>query len=141
MRPFKKHDHPVTPTCLECGKLATSSPSVQFLRWNKNWKKRVKPTNKRRRRRLTLHWKDNDSSTSSQSSESMEREKKNCLKVDNLSSKSNVSSFSSTDENKYYQLFDMLNELHEEARKLQYSNNRYKRENRWLENISNQLET
>jgi len=60
----------------------------------------------------------------------MEREKKNCLKVDNLSSKSNVSSFSSTDENKYYQLFDMLNELHEEARKLQYSNNRYKRENR-----------
>lgn len=41
--------------------------------------------------------------------------------------KSGVSSFESNDDEiKYYQLLDAFKELHEEVKKLQYSNNRHK---------------
>jgi len=55
--------------------------------------------------------------------------------ADTKSSTSSVSSLESIDEScesRFYQLLDLYNELHEEARKLQYSNNRHKGENRWL---------
>jgi len=63
--------------------------------------------------------------------------------ADRKSSANSVSSLESIDENyenKFYQLLDVYNELHEEARKLQYSNNRHKGENMWLENKLKQLE-
>lgn len=55
--------------------------------------------------------------------------------VGSTSSKSSVSSieFESV-ENKYYQLLDAFQELHKEAWKFQYSNNKYKSENNWLKN-------
>ena len=64
--------------------------------------------------------------------------------ADTKSSANGVSNLESIDEsyeNRFYQLLDVYNELHKEARKLQYSNNRHKGENRWLENRLKQLET
>jgi len=63
--------------------------------------------------------------------------------ADTKSSTSSVSNLESIDESyesKFYQLLEVYNEMHEEARKLQYSN-RHKGENRWLENKLKQLET
>jgi len=45
-----------------------------------------------------------------------------------------VSSFNSNvDENRYCELLEAFKELHEEAMKLQQSNNKHKGENKWLE--------
>jgi len=91
-----------------------------------------------------IAWEDNDSSTSIDSSESHEEEINLCLMADTKSSAKSVSNLESIDEsyeNRFYQLLNVYNELHEEARKLQYSNNRHKGENRWLENRLKQLET
>ena len=91
-----------------------------------------------------IAWEDNEFSTSSDSSESHEEETNLCLMVDTKSSANGVSNLESIDESyesRFYQLLDVYNELHEEARKLQYSNNRHKGENRWLENRLKQLET
>ena len=93
-----------------------------------------------------IAWEDNDSSTSSDSSESNEEETNMCLMADTKSFDSSVSdldleSIDESYETRFYQLLDVYNELHEEVRKLQYSNNRHKGENRWLENRLKQLET
>jgi len=63
--------------------------------------------------------------------------------ADTKSSASSVSNFEFNDESyesKFHQLLDVYDELHEEAKKLQYYNNRHKGENRWLENRVKQLE-
>jgi len=70
-----------------------------------------------------IAWEDNDSSTSSDSSESNEEEMNLCLMADTKSSDSNVSdldleSIDESYETRFYQLLDVYNELHEEARKL-----------------------
>lgn len=65
---------------------------------------------------------DNALSTSSESIESLEEEKFFYLIANAKleSSKGNVSSYGTTDENNYYQLVNLFNELHEEARNLYY---------------------
>jgi len=42
--------------------------------------------------------------------------------------------------NRYCELLEAFKELHEEATKLQQSNNKYKGENKWLESTLKQLE-
>jgi len=85
---------------------------------------------------------DNASNSSSSSSESEEEEANLCLITDaTSSSKSSVSSSNFEIEKNYDQLFDAFNELYEEEEKiLSYSNNRLKRENKWLENRLKQLQ-
>jgi len=56
------------------------------------------------------------------------------------SSSSQVSSLSSKDKNDYNQLLHDFEELHSEANKIVFINNRLKGLNSWLENIVNQLE-
>jgi len=88
----------------------------------------------KKKKKTYIACKDDDSNTSNNSSESPAKETNFSLIADVEYSKSSVSCFESNDENNYYQLFDAFNELHEEAKNLQYSNKRYKRENGWLEN-------
>jgi len=77
----------------------------------------------KRVKKAYIAWEDNDSSTSSDSSESNEEEMNLCLMADTKSSDSNVSdldleSIDESYETRFYQLLDVYNELHEEARKL-----------------------
>lgn len=63
-----------------------------------------------------------------------------CLMAGLGSYKNSVTSFDSNDdENKCYQLLNAFHELHEKAKKLQYSNNRYRGKNMWLEDRLKQL--
>jgi len=134
-----------TPTCYECGKSGHIKPECPILKIKKKLEEKSEATRKSKRVKKTyIAWEDNDSSTSSDSSESNEEETNMCLMADTKSFASSVSDLESTDESyetRFYQLLDVYNELHEEARKLQYSNNRHKGENRWLENRLKQLET
>jgi len=143
--PSKRQDSPSTPTCYECGKSGHIKPDCPILKIKKKLEQKIEATNKSKRvKKAYIAWEVNDSSTSSDSSESPEEETNMCLMADTKSSASSVSNLESIDEsyeNRFYQLLDVYNELHEEARKLQYSNNRHKGENRWLENRLKQLET
>jgi len=86
-------------------------------------------------------WEENDTSTSSESDESIEKENNLCLMTGTGSFKSGVSSFKSkSDENNYHELLDAFNELHKEAMKLQKSNNKCRGEIKGLESRINQLE-
>jgi len=51
-----------------------------------------------------------------------------------------MSSLSSKDKNKYYELLHDFEELHSEANKIVVMNNRFKGLNSWLENRVSQLE-
>ena len=94
-----------------------------------------------KKKKAYIAWEDNDSSTSSESDESIEEENNMCLMVGTGSSKSSVSSFKSEhDENNYYKLLDAFKELHKEATKLQKSNNKCRGEIKWLEGRVKQLE-
>jgi len=134
-----------TPTCYECGKSGHIKPDCPILKIKKKLEEKSEATNKSKRvKKAYIAWEENDSSTSSDSSENHEEETNLCLMADTNSSASSVSDLESTDEiyeNRCYQLLDVYNEFNEESRKLQYSNNRHKGENRWLENRLKQLET
>ena len=94
-----------------------------------------------KKKKAYIAWEDNDSNTSSEFDESIEKENNICLMAGTGSSKSSVSSFKyEHDENNYYELLDAFNELHKEATKLQKSNNKRRGEIKWLESRIKQLE-
>ncbi|XP_027927440.1 uncharacterized protein LOC114184329 [Vigna unguiculata] len=129
--PKRQESSPSTPTCYECDKSGHIKLDCPILKIKKKLKEKSEATSKSKRvKKAYIAWEDNDSNTSSDSSESHEEETNMCLMADTKSSVSSVSNLESTDEsyeNRFYQLLDVYNELHEEARKLQYSNNRHKR--------------
>ncbi|XP_027933253.1 uncharacterized protein LOC114188805 [Vigna unguiculata] len=143
----KQESSSSVPTCYECGKSGHIKPECPILKIKKKLEEKNEATSKSKRvKKAYIAWEDNDSSTSSDSSESNEEETNLCLMADTKSSDSSVSdldleSIDESYETRFYQLLDVYNELHEEARKLQYANNRHKGENRWLENRLKQLET
>jgi len=141
----RQESSPSTPTRYECGKSGHIKPDCPILKIKKKLEEKSEATSMSKRvKKAYIAWEGNDSNTSSDSSESDEEETNMCLMADTKSSAISVSNLESTDEsyeNRFYQLLELYNELHEEARKLQYSNNRHKGENRWLENRLKQLET
>lgn len=75
----------------------------------------------KKKKKAYISWKDNTSSISSDSCESIEEETNFCLMVGYTLPESSVSNFEATSiENKYYHLLDVFQELYEKARKLQY---------------------
>jgi len=141
---FKKQDSPSTPRCYGCGKYGYIKLDCPVLKIKKKWEEKSEASNKSKRVKKTyIVWEDNDSITSSDSSERHNEETNLCLMVNTKSYANNVSSPESMDESyecKFHQLIDVYNELHDDARNLQYSNNIHKGETIWLENRVKQLE-
>jgi len=108
------------PTYYECGKMGHIKPECPILKLKQKLKEKGEADKHKKKRKAY----NSDYSSSSESDGSIEEETNLCLMAGTSSSKSNVSSFNSNDdENNYYELLDAFNELHKEATKLQKSNN------------------
>jgi len=136
-RHSRKQEHSSTPTCYECGKMGYIKPDCSILKLNQELEEKSEVDKHKKKKKVY----NSDSNSSSESDGSIEEETNPCLMARIRSSKSNVSSLKSNhDENSYCELLDAFNELHEEATKLQQSNNRCKGEIKWLEGRVKQLE-
>ena len=140
-RQSRKQEHFGTPTCYEFDKTEHIKPDCPVLKMKQKLEEKNEAEKHMKKTKAYIAWEDNDSSTSSESDESTEEENNLCLMARIGSSKSNVSSFNSNDdENNYYELLNAFNELYKEATKLQKSNNKRRGVIKWLEGRVKQLE-